>query len=464
MSSLEDSHRGSTMRLAILGLLWFGATAWYWDRAIPLAPTLFTQLEGLEGPYFRPAAGEYFVTHRGPPRREGGARHGFGPIEFREVQTGRIKRQLFDETIQLKTGDAEERDRIVVEQEGRIRIVRLSTGETLCEVPEAAGSTKFMFAADGNVLLTERNGAVFGFDPSTGERLWIREDIKIAGYIQNTGPRFAPLLGRSVNGPPGVRSFTRVEVVDYRTGEPAPVIGALPDVHRAVGTTDGRLMAVHQTASFGCTVYDAETGKVLWTKERSIPDVARFNEDGAELQVPYQLPDGTLGVARWASADGRELSPLPWGAQGSTAVFSADGRLAVDYRTQWNFPQRWWGMAMQYNWNRLAQYLGPRTPLTVIDVQKNRVIGSLHPEENLHQSVDAGRGIVTRRNFAVAYYTLPPGRDWLWLLKWGVVPPVALSGISRTWRWMRRTRASSAMSAPIESAPTADRPASTTST
>lgn len=437
------------MRLAILALLWLGAATWLWDRAVPLVPTHLAALEDREGPYFLPAAGEFMTTQRAPQDDRAGSQHGVGPIEFRDIHTGEVRREQFDATVVLKAWDLEKRDRIVIEQDGRIRLARLSTGETICEVPEAAGTSRFMFAAEGQVLLAEMNDGVSGFDPATGQRLWSREDIKIARYIQNTGPRYAPLLGHPMNRPAD-RSFTRVELVDWRTGQPAPVIGMLPNVHRAIGTRDGRFMAVHETASFKCTMYDAGTGAALWTKEGSIPEVARFNEDGTELQIPYQHPDGTLGLARWATANGAEIAPIPVSNLPSNSVFSADGRLAVDHRMHWKVPVWLWAQAVHRNWQRLAAAFGPESRLCVIDVATGGEIGSLHPDENLHMAVDDGKGFVTRRNSAVVYYTFPPKRDWMWLFKWGVVPPLTLWGAVRALRSIRRMRQPSSA---FESAP-----------
>ncbi|MBX3443859.1 MAG: hypothetical protein KF774_15740 [Planctomyces sp.] len=228
---------------------------------------------------------------------------------------------------------------------------------------------------------------------------------------------------------------TVTELVLARTGETAPRFEGVAAV------VDLRLSPLRRYAlvndGIDRRIHNAETGRLLWTCPRKVP--LAFDESGGELRYEYETKTGDRGIARWRSADGLELAPLP----------------DVEELT-WRRPRRRFEVEVRRGFTiavpiaewlrnvpgfRSWQYRIENGCWEVVDTSTEVGLGSFGATVDSVPLAKTNEGFVMFSSGELRHFSYPPHRNWPWLFGWSLGPLIGAGMVTRAMRHRGLTRA-----------------------
>jgi hypothetical protein len=197
-------------------------------------------------------------------------------------------------------------------------------------------------------------------------------------------------------------------------------------------------------------LFDATSGRHLWTLNERNNVMMSFSADGREVRLAYLTPGDRIRFARWDSADGTPLAELP--ANANTLRTTDLGRQLTAYSVRvdgkvWHpIVQRWFSRIGMERLNKPLVY--DRNLFCLADCETGAVEGILPDGVQRVIPDSSGHGFTAITSTQLMYFTLPLHRDWLWLFTRGLSPPLifclAASAFGR-WRARSATRARAAV-------------------
>lgn len=448
------------MRLKALALLWIGGAMWLWRTAIMLPPTCHVETGWpivIGGFTNKNELAVYWdwegrdAPNRGPYQ---------GPIEFWKFPEGIKVRETFTSGDHIISKSIPPTGEIVIERAGRFFAANALSekiiGELRCDVGRPLSPRVL---PGGRRLLYYEGPDLRLYDLVAGEELWKAEGYKRYSGI---GPGFLVVFPIQIpldaDGKP--RSHSVVEALRLKTGEHDDRFDDLGVLHQVRASPDSRFALVR--ADRGAMVCDSLTGEVLWElPEQSSHGNFRFENSGRELCRETADRDGELIVARWKASDGTVITPAAPEENYGARFHARGARYCVDHTsTEQNrlvsAVNQW---LAKWQWLQPFQIDSSSQVYRIRDLDRDVALGAIAREfVDIHLAPD-GTGCVVGRDRGTAkltrfdYYSFPPSRNWGWLMRWGLGPPLVVLILLRGWRRFRRDLKSEASDPPQPSPP-----------
>jgi hypothetical protein len=410
--------------LALTSVLWLATVYLYWREFVPLLPTSVIPLPSKYYEFRGTPNGEIVSMREsdGSVRRESSYA---GPIQFWNPRQGKLVRQFFREQ-DVILALSRHSTLAAVREWDNIRIVDLRTGETVFVRKATGGFFRVQFSHDNRIVMfMAADKTVVVCDAATGEELWSRRGEKWAplepgGFFLDLFhcllrlPRAAD--GSSLrNSPPPARVW-----LSAYTGEPDQRFDRQDRVRASV---DGK-WAIAIGWKQPARVCDCRTGQTKWwLPPEADGNAYEFSHDSRDVVLPVKV-DGRIAVARWDASDGRVISPLPDRPYVPVSADLLNGRpylLHYDDAKQVRAPARLWQIVndVGISWNGVV--LPPRRTLRFVDTETGKPFGRIATGHFVSGLAD-DRGFAIHEESRVAYYEMPPRRDYWWLVAWSIGP------------------------------------------
>jgi hypothetical protein len=441
--------------LLAISAAWFTVTWWYWDTTIPIEPLRVMALDGrlamfLAGPSdtvllhrqgkgvlpeYRWRTDRRFVERQVPT----------GPLQVCDLETGRMLSECLDGHDQILSVSFSEPVRAAVVRGDHLRVVEIGDGRSRWEVP-LDRLEYVQFRSQGRILLAQRGRTLTAYDTETGSVIWTRPISTTRDYRSGPDGRMELFVVRiptiEMIGTPGKQrevSSGKHMLYDARTGEPDPRFPEFSQPPTLSLSPDGRWLAI-DTLPMGRDIFDAETGKRLWTLSgrQTTSHFMSFSPGGDELRMPYLSVDQRLGQARWNAADGAVLAEISRGASSIPAVYVGKNEAVYQVTVR----GKMWYPVIQKVFEKLGLW-SLNKPLTdrrtisyLADRESGATFGVLPELEQGIIATPDGRGFAMLTPTRMLYFELPPLRNWMWLWMRGLVPPVVVwVGVSAFLDW-----------------------------
>jgi hypothetical protein len=425
--------------LATAFIVWCAGVTEMWRLYVPLVPSCRTPVRGEN------VIGIDGDRHWVIVREVDQFLRRCGPVRIIDARTGRVVDSVLTANDEiLEFSGPQPTTRIVARREGRVVVVDLLTGRET-EFPLDFVQSELSLVNDGKTLLItpriffslEASDSPAGrlttaYDIETGKLLWSIPSLQ-SGH-PSYSPEHATRLLQIVASPPEskpaeLRGFHERmgRIIDVQTGEPLTQFGMVTGVEWIIESPDHRWMAMLNEPS-GWTVYDAISGRAMFTAPGMNPFATSFSPDSTEFRVRHRMSEDRSAACvytRYRVTDGAVLETQA-GPTDSQSIDSADGRYGLRFSSsQLN------SYIMEFNkW--LSGIPSPRrlplAPLQQASIQlvnhsSGRTIGVLPVTSfDLQLSNDS---ITMITSDAILYYTIPPRHDWNWLLT-GLLAPLAV--------------------------------------
>lgn len=430
--------------LFAISAAWFAAICWYWDTTIPLEPSNVVALDGRKV-HIPGVRSDVVLLHRQkqvPDQRPGTQVFRgsawmtvqTGPVEFCDPRTGRILSQCLDTADQILRFSFSEPLWAAVARGDQLRMVDLASGRAHWEIP-LNGLIFADFASQDRILLVQREDNLTAYDRESGNVLWT------SALSMTTNPWTGPqhsldlfVAHRRIEemvGTPGnqkAQTVFKFRIHDARTGEPDARFQELPSRPELMRSPDGRWLTI-DTQGNTREIFDAETGKRLWKLSGHPAYAMEFSLDGNELLLRYVSAEKRIGHARWSAVDGTLIAELPRGASPVAAISVGQNEAVYEMMVY----ARTWPPVVQTCLDKLGlshlnKPLTEHRMLHILADRDTRAIHGILPGERLNFVPMASQaGFAAYTDKQMAYFQLPPERNWLWLWTRGLIPPVVLA-------------------------------------
>jgi len=440
-----------------VALLWLSGAGWLWSGRPPVvtviaeSPSKPLQVMGFD------AEGNVAVAVGRPMAARSRGRSSIakgvpvhGPLTLHSTAGESLSTLMAeDEAIQKVRMDL----RLVVSRiPGFVRLRSFGRKEPLVEAPVEAEKDHVTISPEGSRLLVVTGGAANVYDARSGASLWSKPGVSHAIWA---GDDWLHLQMSEDGAPEALANAGNGDVV-RGTGK------AFPKPHEGERSPDGRLAwwAVPRDAEDPPGLYDTVTGRRLWGLEHASvsqfsADQSRyffFSDDSAELRVLYGVGTDLFRIARWRASDAEPIHGPPRDAlllvneyQGTKAI-SEDGRwLSTSIRrsaltTGW-IPRpvmKFLLVRAPSVFAKLLSLTSPAPYTRITEIPTGKVVAET-PQLAPNVTVEPGnKSFLFHGGTTVSRIDLPPRRDYWWLVRYGVVPPMVLIGLWEVWRWRRR--------------------------
>lgn len=412
----------------LIAMAWIAAVFWCWKTLIPLVPELVMDRKD-----------RFFVLNPAQPGVPFLVQQN-GTVDVVDPESGVLTRigQFSGHFEYTAPGLA------ITDPSYESDVIRLSDVSRISSIrwkDRYEDGDSYLLAMDGNVLISRLGWTATAFDVKTGQELWSRKGIHSVRTGSDTGFELVRVDWEEVPEPqvvgrPGKR---HCYLVDARTGEPDPRFQNIPRLGWIANSPDRTKLAVLNGGWI--RMFDVSTGRQLWESESPQNEAARFSLDGSEFQVPYVSGDRFTKLARWESDSGRLLEAGPTGATASQEPLSSDGRFSVQTVAVREAPLFLIDALNRWGFYRAARAINRSSYRMITDNRRQAIVGRLADTEGfqgVHTVVfdDVRQQVCVMGNTTIAWYSLPPRRNWRWLFGWGAGPLVAIWGL----RWIRRRK------------------------
>lgn len=412
----------------VLAALWM-AVAWYhWRTSVLLPPECVFQFP--EDRRFRGFApnGDAMLLRQVTPGSRPDGHEQFGPIEFWRLPERTKVREVFTGADAIPDSRPDALGRMIVIRDEIAWLADFDSGRLLEELPGVETKSCQPNLCNDR-LIWVRDQTAFVYD-LTSKRV-------LASY---PGQRWAEQISGSLwslpaavpNGSGGFISGDAT-VLDLATGELDHRFDALAPIKSVMGSPDGKF-AVIKTATT-VVVCELASGKQLWSMPLPKAGYLRFEMESAVVLAHVLDEKNQIRTARWRAKDGTVIDTLPdHGSRWAERSADAKGRYSLDHRSFQKGPVLHAFSRGMYEVKRWMRLKTPHWPLDrnwiweVRDLKADKVLGVYSYEQSIDLIAPDGSGfvVVSEDDYEahrVRYYELPPGRDWWWLLQWGVLPP-----------------------------------------
>jgi hypothetical protein len=410
----------------LAAITWIAVVFWYWKTLVPLVPQLVMDRKD-----------RFFVTNPAQPGVPFLVQQN-GTVDVVDPESGSLTRigefpGHFEHTMPglAITGASYESDLVRLSDVSRLSSIRWKD--------RYEDGDSYLLAMDGNVLISRLGWTATAFDVQTGKELWSRNGIRSVRTGSATGFELVRVDWQEVpqSQADGRWGKRHCYLVDARTGEPDPRFRNIPRLGWIVNSPDRTKLAVLNGS--WVRMFDIATGRPLWASESPQNEAARFSPDGSEFQVPYLIGSHFAGLARWNSVEGRVLESGPTSAIAHKEPLSPDGRFSVHTVAVRAAPLFLIDALNRWGFYRVARAINRSSYRVIVDNRRQAIVGRLADTESfqeVHAVVfdDARQQVCVLGSKTIAWYSLPPRRDWQWLVGWGVGPPLVVWCIRRVRR------------------------------
>jgi hypothetical protein len=411
---------------------WVAAMHWYWRSFVLLLPEHVTPITGPHMRWFATPQAE--VATCAQPPRDKPEFFGTGPVSFLQPKSGAIRTVLdSSDHILVMSRDA---DLAGVWKDGVLSIVDLQTGRSQVEINLPKLPSHMFLLPAARLVLDQYGDVVTAYDLDTGLIRWTQQGIWIPGFHGSDycGPDLLSVSTAYRN--PTTKAFggtkppRLINLIDGRFDQRIPLS---PTAYAIAGSKDGRYWITGDQGL--CTIWDPRTGASLWTSEFFPESIIDFSDASSEICVNYEV-DGSVNVARWRASNGEVIDPIPENARPTNSGLRLVGAgHAVRCRfvvTPLELVAPWlakMGIKLETPW---LNYVGE-----LLDRRHGKVLGILPRNGGVLINDADGRGFTYATLDSIAYYRLPPRRNWWWLARWAFAPP-ALTAVVVLFRQRRR--------------------------
>jgi len=411
-------------RLAVAMIVWCGAVFWYWRTFVPFVPTdEFTPADGFRFRGISRNGQLVLATH--PPEGD------TGPIVFRDPLARRSVRQVLtasDKILDIVLGN---REVAVIRRNGHAVLVDLADGKTLLSLPIDDAAMQLTLSPDGRQVASKQRNRITVHDVDRRSVVFeSAELIDIEGFGFQGPGRF--YCSHRVGHKPKTDCWsTETWSMDNRL--------KVDEIEQL--SEDGRraIVRIDYEERWVC---DGRSGQRLWKFPSAEPDCRLFlTLDGSEVFRVTHGHGRDVVIARWNTDTGQLIATSFGGDEGiRNPRLSRNGRYVIfnDDRPPLQSPQLLVSAvnALGFSW---SGFLGrPRPRITFADAHTGKPLGFIESQEQSSphsalfgedpsmQIVDVSdRGVVVwSPNGSARFFTLPPQRDWAFLVSWCLVPPI----------------------------------------
>jgi hypothetical protein len=429
------------IRLAIAAGLWLAAVTWFWWKQVQLSPDRVTAMnERVEG-HGRTPDGTFSLTgwrHKDPVAKRGFERT--GPVQIIDSKTGRVVREVLQPEDEIHTMTFRGEALAVLSRDGVVRIVDLVDERTRCTLEGRIEVTDAYFVSGGRILLVQTAEGLAGYEPETGVRRWFRPGLvdRMSGPDSNhvlAGPVVRP--SRSVGNVLYVQKLGPSQLLSVLTGEADTRFGDATLMREVYTSPGGQYVAIGWKKT-PQTIHDAVTGQLLWSlPPNSAP--ARFSKDGSRVESSVMTGKRSAVAVNWSIADGRVLEPAIYeshrGIGNGRYMIHGPGPIWIHENpklSQW---------MMRHGLSKLVgQFENQQFQRFLFDTTTDRIVGRMPDHSWTCIDDDDHQGFTLLIPGYVVHYPLPPRRNWLWLIGWGLGPlaGIALLREAIRRRWARK--------------------------
>jgi hypothetical protein len=453
--------------LLVMSLAWFAGAWWYWDTSVPIPSSRVTPRDDRVASVSKAGASDtvllYSRRFRPVQKNDNSVTPTLlspdsfhcGPLQVFNPATGEILSTCLDRDDEILRVSFSDPMRVAVKREDRLRIVDLPEGRSRWEVP-LANSSQVQLVSDGRIVLVQRRDGLTAHDAATGDILWVKPIHLMGSYVDRRLDFFSAydvkLEAATPGKPAATKSVAVYGLINAHTGEPEQRYAEARNPSSSSTahlSPDGRWLAI-DTSPSSRVMFDARSGKYLWTLNERNNVTMSFSADGREVRLAYVGPVDRIRHARWNSADGTPLAELP--ARANTLRTTDVGRQLTAYSVRvdgkvWHpMVQRWFS---RLGMERLNKPLVYDRDLFCLADRETGAVEAILPDGVQRVISDAsGRGFTAMTRTELLYFELPLHRDWPWLWTRGLVPPIVFSLVATAfggWRSKRAIRAHAAV-------------------
>ncbi len=466
----ESVGRMRLKRIIILLLLvaWTAVISTWWLNVVPIKPACVIALAPNEVVVSLTEAGQLVTAFKTDSASRATIQ---GPLQFRQLPSPRIVR-TFDVPEGLQSPTLRGENRLTAVVEGRLRLYDTSTKQMNNEVPksDAAGGA-------GPTALDEfpeQSSRVFFIDPDLSRavhqqagRVVLRDVVNHAeiSAIENAElfrvtSNF--ILAWRIDAETRRRpKNAELRIFDLRDLTPVDRFDWAGPILDVLEVANSPYVGIHTKAGT-MHICERQTGRGLWKS----PEFSLFfSSDGTELYRYVGGSNGVPHVVRRRASDGEVLtgsrpSSMSNVVPNSIVQTSASGVVVETLEVHPPFSQLFDRLVEWLSWFRGKTVALPRLARIsrIVEVPSARIVGRL-PEKVLGR-LDSSNLLIRSKWVAapdpqrVAVYSIPPNRDWWWLIGWLFIPPVGLAIVRevvrrgvRRWRLHHTNRNDSALGA-----------------
>jgi hypothetical protein len=429
------------LRFVLITALWIGAVTWYWNTSVPLAPTRSVPAPPGQRFYGISPANEVIVcatqmTTTIPPRYIG-----CGPLEFWKFPEGVKTRTLFAADDEIVCGPRGKTRDFLLRRDGALCIVDSETGRQIATLPDIPDAYECRVLGNYERVLIAGKRDIHFYDIRSESLIWTANELYIAPGARIGDDFF--IAGGRVPGKSGFK--TNDMAISLATGQPEPRFDHLGKATGIELSPDRQLALVRTSAAV--TICDAATGSVRWTAPES-PARAnfKFNRDGSEIHITHFTPGSLATHSRCRTVDGQPL-PDPTHAEllRSTGQVTQDGKYALLHVSR-SYGAQISRLIDQLNlffsrWNVRAHFRSNTPQTRLIETETERVLGFFRGGGGpITLFLRENAGVVSIADGQIHFYTLPPSRNWVWLVLWSLCPLAVVLLVPRFWKTLRARR------------------------
>ncbi|MBX3443805.1 MAG: hypothetical protein KF774_15455 [Planctomyces sp.] len=417
--------------IAVLCGLWLilGSAIWWNDQSLAIVD----EFGGPDGRVFLMVGDDCVAFGRGA-NEQLLAR---GPAEVWDLRTRKWVRQVLTQEDELTTVSGQAGLWLISRRADKASLWNLSEDVPRWTI-ELTGSIHPRFSPDGRLLAIDQDDRLLVLDPRDGSSVWDSGELPFIAGIAFLGNGRLQAKFFDEDGDQNIRVWDTTAWQEELLDHPDDVESVSDDGRYAVIWWDSTT-----AESLNPFVLDLQTRRNLWSlPEDSVPVLVN---GGQEILTAEECWDG-LALIRWRTSDGQPVgrASLP-GADQQVFTLSPDERIAVvePQRVSTSVPVEW--MQAMEAWGVSADWLNGSEggKATVLNVETGRTLGRITDDVDTTIFVPTGDHVVgVGFDDTVRTYRLPFVRDPGRLVRWGVLPPLALAGFTWIVGAGRRRRAS----------------------
>ncbi len=423
---------------SLTSAVWIASVVWHWHGNVPLAATKIARLTPAAMASVLTPGGELLLLQRRWQNGPGSPVVRCGPIEYWTFPECRKVREFLTAADVIIDGPAPRTWEMLVRRNGRLLLVDAEVGQVLMPLPDIPDACRFALSPGRKEILIADNKDTVCIDLRSAATRWRIEDCS---FEREATSELFLAIPRSQFQSGSFRADRRVHRL--ATGEPDPRFDHLGAISSLTLSANGELAIVNARPAppgggspatvnrFGgqprvTTVCRVSTGESLWTVPATT--FPAFSADDQEVHSHRVGKDRLLYPSRWRAVDGDRLPDFEPGDPSPLIQQSADGQFAFLHQQLEETPFKKLVIRAAHELGRHGVRIAlavtpPRTFLR--ETATGRNLGPL-PMHASHQFLTRSNGLVSIDHQFLRYYALPPRRDYGWLARWALLPPLGI--------------------------------------